>query len=256
MLTIGKRAVLLGCVLVLFIFVVIILDDLGASYFGTNPEIHEDASEHFRKRSPDMYKTWMSTFGWLDNSVVFFTDSPHIADYFQRLRARYRDSPFRTTTIVLNRQQLWAFQCKNEIQQIFAQPGFPHHAPNTINALYSCAMHAKFELIQKVLRERLYQTRFVAWLDIGLFRGEASKNRTIHLTAPTDFQRTRVAYSQVDKFITMTPQDVIRRNRVWVGGASFLATPEVAYVYCSEYRRAVRKLLDMKWMSTDQQVVQ
>ena len=38
------------------------------------------------------------------------------------------------------------------------------------------------------------------------------------------------------------------------GGGSFLATPEVAFVYCSEYRRAVRKLLDMKIMSTDQQV--
>ena len=37
-------------------------------------------------------------------------------------------------------------------------------------------------------------------------------------------------------------------------GASFLATPEVAFVYCSEYRRAVRKFLDIKIMSTDQQV--
>ncbi|KAL8578255.1 hypothetical protein ACOMHN_005646 [Nucella lapillus] len=203
--------------------------------------------------TPNLYKRWMWSFGWIDNPLIVFTDSKDTAAHFRKLRARY--PPSRTTIFVLDRKELWAFQLEDEIKKIYSQHGYPRYPPNTINALYSCAMHAKFELVQKVLRERLYQTRFVAWLDIGLFREESSKNRTIHLTAPTDFQRTRVAYSQVDKFITMTPQDVIRRNRVWVGGASFLATPEVAYVYCSEYRRAVRKLLDMKWMSTDQQVI-
>ena len=194
----------------------------------------------------------MASFGWLDNPLVVFTDTEEIAQYFRQLRARYPAS--RTTVIVLKRYELWAFQLAEEIQEVYSQPGYPKHPPNTINPLYSCAMHAKFELVQRVILQQLYQTRYVAWLDIGLFRAEAKKSENIHLTVPVDFDRQRVAYSEVNVFEKLTPMEIVRENKVWVGGASFLATPEVAFVYCSEYRRAVRKLLDIKIMSTDQQV--
>lgn len=220
------------------------------AYFNLGP-LNKKSEEG--KYTPDLYKRWMATFRWLDNPLVVFVDQEDTATYFRQLRAHY--PPSRTTIILVQRKELWAFQLEPEIKKIYSQRGYPRHPPNTINALYSCAMHAKFELVQKVVRERMYQTRFVAWLDIGLFRSEAKKNKTIHLTVPTDFKRTHVGYSQVNKFVTTTPADVIRRNMVWVGGASFLATPEVIYVYCSDYRRAVRKLLVMKWMSTDQQVI-
>ena len=195
----------------------------------------------------------MRSFGWLDNPLVVFTDTEETAQYFRQLRARYPAS--RTTVIVLNRNELWAFRLAEEIRAVFAQPGYPKHPPNTINPLYSCAMHAKFELVQRAVLQRLYQSRYVAWLDIGLFRDEVEKAQTIHLTAPDDFDRKKVAYSMVHQFQRLTPMEIVRQNKVWVGGASFLATPEVAFVYCSEYRRAVRKLLDMKIMSTDQQVL-
>ncbi|XP_076472670.1 uncharacterized protein LOC143302057 isoform X3 [Babylonia areolata] len=200
-----------------------------------------------------LYTKWMAVFGRLDNPLIVFADTKDTAEHFRQLRAHY--PPSRTTIILVKRKELWAFQLEAEIRRVYAQPGYPRHPPNTINALYSCAMHAKFEAVQKVVRERMYQTRYVAWLDIGLFRHEVKNKTTIHLTVPKDFDRTRVAYSQVSAFVNMTPAAIIRRNRVWVGGASFLATPEVADVYCSEYRRAVRKLLDMNWMSTDQQVI-
>lgn len=194
----------------------------------------------------------MASFGWLDNPLVVFTDTEEIAQYFRQLRTRYPAS--RTTVIVLKRYELWAFQLAEEIQEVYSQPGYPKHPPNTINPLYSCAMHAKFELVQRVILQQLYQTRYIAWLDIGLFRAEMKKPQTIHLTVPVDFDRQRVAYHQVNTLNNVTAKDVVWRNMVWVGGASFLATPEVAFVYCSEYRRAVRKLLDIKIMSTDQQV--
>ena len=194
----------------------------------------------------------MASFGWLDNPLVVFTDTEEIAQYFRQLRTRYPAS--RTTVIVLKRDELWAFQLAKEIQAVYSQPGYPKHPPNTINPLYSWVMHAKFELVQRVILQQLYQTRYIAWLDIGLFRAEMKKPQTIHLTVPVDFDRQRVAYDQVNTLNNVTAKDVVWRNMVWVGGASFLATPEVAFVYCSEYRRAVRKLLDIKIMSTDQQV--
>ena len=48
--------------------------------------------------------------------------------------------------------------------------------------------------------------------------------------------------------------EIVSGNLVWVGGAMFMARPEVMYIYTQDYMRAVRKLLDMKVMSTDQQV--
>ena len=194
----------------------------------------------------------MASFGWLDYPLVVFTDTEEIAQYFRQLRTRYPAS--RTTVIVLKRYELWAFQLAEEIQEVYSQPGYPKHPPNTINPLYSWVLHAKFKLVNRVILQQLYQTRYVAWLDIGLFRREAQKEQTIHLTVPVDFDRQKVAYHQVMKFRNLTATYILLRNKVWVGGASFLATPEVAFVFCSEYRRAVRKLLDKKIMSTDQQV--
>ncbi|XP_070207809.1 protein HtrL-like isoform X2 [Littorina saxatilis] len=203
--------------------------------------------------TPNLYKKWMTIFGDLDNRLIVFADAQDTVDLFKRIRARY--PPERTTIFLVKRQELWAFRLEKEIAAIYSQPNYPKHPPNTINPLYSCAMHAKFELVQRVIRERLYTTPFIAWLDIGLFRGEVGKNQTIHLTAPTDLDRTKVGYSEVNKFESMSARDVIARNKVWVGGASFVGTPDVVYEYCSDYRRAVRLLLDMKLMSTDQQVI-
>ena len=116
----------------------------------------------------------MASFGWLDNPLVVFTDTEDIAQYCRQLRARYPAS--RTTVIVLKRYELWAFQLAEEIQEVYSQPGYPKHPPNTINPLYSWVMHAKFELVQRVILQQLHQTRYIAWLDIGLFRAEARKN--------------------------------------------------------------------------------
>ena len=91
----------------------------------------------------------MASFGWLDNPLVFFTDTEEIAQYFRQLRTRYPAS--RTTVIVLKRDELWAFQLAKEIQAVYSQPGYPKHPPNTINPLYSWVMHAKFELVQRVI---------------------------------------------------------------------------------------------------------
>ena len=91
----------------------------------------------------------MASFGWLDNPLVVFTDTEEIAQYFRQLRARYPAS--RTTVIVLKRDELWAFQLAKEIQAVYSQPGYPKHPPNTITPLYSWVMHAKFELVLRVI---------------------------------------------------------------------------------------------------------
>jgi hypothetical protein len=65
---------------------------------------------------------------------------------------------------------MWSFGLEKEIDAIYKREGYPRHSPNTVYAAYSCAMHAKFEAVQRVVEENLYSTPYIAWLDIGLFR--------------------------------------------------------------------------------------
>ncbi|KAK7508108.1 hypothetical protein BaRGS_00000347, partial [Batillaria attramentaria] len=208
----------------------------------------------FNKYTPDRYKRWMSVFGRIDNPLIVFADSEEVIKLFQILRGHF--PPERTKTFLIDRDKLWAFQLAPEIKAVFSQPGYPQSDPNTVYENYSCVMHAKFELVHKVIREELFHTKYVAWLDIGLFRGVVHEKHLFPLRLPPNFDRDKVAYSGQARFDpSLTPFQIIAEDRVWVGGAMFLGRPEVVYVYTQDYMRAVRKLLDMKLMSTDQQVI-
>ena len=101
----------------------------------------------------------------------------------------------------------------------------------------------------------MFHTQYVAWLDIGLFRELKDETDTFSLSPPADLDEDKVAYSRQNPYnASLTPREVVRGNWVWVGGAMFLGRPEVLYVYTQDYMKAVRKLLEMGLMSTDQQV--
>lgn len=203
--------------------------------------------------TPEKYIKWMSVFGRINNPLIVFTDSTEVKQIFEDLRKRFPQE--RTQIYLIDREQLWAFKLAPEIKEVFSQPNYPFHDPNTVHENYSCVMHAKFELVNKVITEELFHTKFVAWLDIGLFRAVVDEKHVFPLSIPPNFDETKVAYSGQCKFDpTLTPYQIVAGNKVWVGGAMFLARPEVLYIYTQDYMQAVRKLLDMKIMSTDQQV--
>nr|KAG5713426.1 hypothetical protein BaRGS_024974 [Batillaria attramentaria] len=207
-----------------------------------------------RKHTPDMYKRWMSVFGRIDNPVIVFADTEEVITMFKNLRGHFH--PERTQTFLINRDQLWSFQLAPEIKAVFSQPGYPRSEPNTVYENYSCVMHAKFELVNKVIREELCHTQYLAWMDVGLFRALVHESYIFSLSVPADFDGDKVAYSRQYKFDpSLTPYQIIAEDWVWVSGAMFLGRPEVIYLYTQDYMLAVRKLLDMKLMSTDQQVI-
>ena len=150
---------------------------------------------------------------------------------------------------------LWAFGLAKEIKAVFSQPFYPHIDPNTINENYSCVMHAKFELVNRVLTAKMYRTQYVAWMDIGLFRAVVGERHIFSLFLPPGFDHNKIAYSGQGAFDpTSTPIQIVRGNAVWVGGAMFLGVPDILYLYTKDYMHAVRQLLDIGVMSTDQQV--
>jgi hypothetical protein len=207
----------------------------------------------FGQYTPNKYIKWMSVFGRIENPLIIFTDSVEVEEIFRGLRAPFPAE--RTRIVLVERKDLWAFSLAEEIKAVFAQPGYPHFDPNTVHENYSCVMHAKFELVNRVIRQQLFTTKYLAWLDIGLFRAVVDETHTFPLVLPPNFDEDKVAYSAMIKFDpTLTPKQIIQQDMVWVGGAMFIARPEVMYIYTQDYMRAVRKLLNMKLMSTDQQV--
>ncbi|KAK6989984.1 hypothetical protein BgiMline_013251 [Biomphalaria glabrata] len=204
--------------------------------------------------TPEQYKNWMSVFGRIDNPLIVFTDSQDVIDIFTESRRHFE--PERTKIVPLNRTSLWAFSLAPRIKEIFSLPGYPSHDPNTVNENYSCVMHAKFELVSKVIKENMFFTKYISWLDIGLYRAIVSEKHIFPIRLPPGFDQDKIAYSGQHKFdSTLSPYQIIEEDKTWVGGAMFLGRPEVVYVYTQDYMRSVEKLLSEKMMSTDQQVI-
>ncbi|XP_041359897.1 uncharacterized protein LOC121376156 [Gigantopelta aegis] len=205
-------------------------------------------------RTPSVYHRWMSIFGRLDNPLIIFSDQDNVLEVFRKLRSRY--PPNRTKIIKVEKTELWAFSLAPNISEIFRQKDYPAHQPNTINENYSCVMHAKFELMNRVIREKLYATKYISWLDIGLFRAVTHEKHSFLMQIPPDWNENKIAYSEVHEFDpSLTPRDCIFKNLVWVSGAMFMGRPEVLYLYTKDYMSAVKKLIGQKLMSTDQQVI-
>ncbi|XP_014782549.1 uncharacterized protein LOC106877989 [Octopus bimaculoides] len=205
------------------------------------------------KYTPNGYYKWMSIFGSMTNNLIVYTDDKTAYEYFQKLREKFPKE--RTKLFLIDKKELWSFNIEKNISDIFKQPGYPRFLPNTVVPGYSCAMHAKFEVLNRVIRKNYFHTKYFMWLDIGLFRS-LTRTPKFELRVPTNFDDTKVAYSFVFDFKKdVTYKDIIYHNMVWVGGASNLGKYDVLYKFTQEYLNFVNKSLSIKLMSTDQQII-
>jgi len=206
----------------------------------------------FKTFSSDMYLEWMKSYSKINNTVIAFTDSEEVEKLMKEIR---KDQPKeRSKVILVERNSLWAFKLAPKIKEIFAQPWYPTYSPNTVNELYPCAMHVKYELIQRVIKEKLCKTKYLSWIDVGYFR---SKEKTFFmLDPPQDLKDDHIAFLQIHQFYPdFEPFDIIDRNLVWVAGGIFIGRPEYLMVFIEDYKNAVKWLMEKKLMSTDQQVL-
>ncbi len=202
--------------------------------------------------TPNRYKNWMRVFGCIQNPVVAFFDNSSHAEFFLNIRENYRN----TTRIILleNRSDLWAFRIMPKIQEIFESPGYPHNPPGTTVPEYSCAMHAKYEVMLWAVQQNIFNTRYFAWLDIGLFR-DLKSSEPFHMYPPPDFDPKRVAYTEVNNRQTLTTLDtVLHRRRPWICGAFFLGNPTVLRQWSWQYHATIESMLRENIMVTDQEV--
>lgn len=228
------------------------------AYFNLGSFIKGDV-DLFR---PELYRRWMTVFSRINNPVVAYFDTDNDAAYFEIVRSKL---PAHLTKIVkVSRGELWSFHLVPYINELYRQSWYPKHSPNTINADYSAAMHAKYELIRRMIIENEFRTQFVCWLDVGLFRDlvpalvtpSLPSGPPFLLSLPRGFDPETIAYSEVNpRKVELNAEEIVFRNLVWVCGCFFLGRVDVLFRWTLEYMEGVEKMLEGRWMSTDQQVI-
>ena len=172
-------------------------------------------------RSPDIYYRWMATYQQIRNPVIAFFDNDTVMEYFEKIREHL--GPNRTKSFLINRNETWAFGLMANISRIFKKPGYPRHHPNTVIPEYSCAMHAKYEVMLFSTRANLFCTRYFAWVDIGYFRFPPQNGTLAEIWLPPDFNTSSVAYTEIHRRCDdLDPESIVKKNAVWVVGGFLL----------------------------------
>ncbi|CAG5118847.1 unnamed protein product [Candidula unifasciata] len=209
----------------------------------------------FSYHSPYKYKRWMRTFGRMVNRVVAYMESDSDIEYFKEVRACL--PPSYTKIIKVHRHDLSSFKHLATIRHIYSRPSYPKHHPNTVYAEYSCAMHAKYDVLEKACVADYFQTPYFAWIDVGLFRNlDGTDYPLFKLIPPEKFHPERIGLSQawpLDPSHSL--EEIMQTSLVWVSGSMVLATREHMLNFTKDYRQAVKELLDQGLSNTDQEVI-
>ncbi|XP_052090576.1 uncharacterized protein LOC127727169 [Mytilus californianus] len=202
--------------------------------------------------SPSRYYTWMKNFRSVNNCVILYTDVIDLSVQFELYRAHF--PKHMTKVFIVNQTSLWAFQLKARIEEIYNQPGYPKYYPNVGVPAYSSAMHAKYELMEQVIKEKLFRTKYIAWIDIGYFRKK--EPGCFKMETPKDIRDDHILFSQVDFFkhqLNLT--EIIYTSRLYIACGFFIGRPDNLMLFIEDYKSAVERLLEMNLMNSDQQVL-
>ena len=181
-----------------------------------------------------MYKRWMSIFKRINNNLVVYVEDSNYQKYFTLLREHLKT---KTKIFMVNRTELQSFKNINKIKKIFKQKGYPQYNPNTIIPEYTCIMHAKYELLRRTIIINPFMSKYIAWIDVGVFRDLVSvkgslfkKEPLFTLHIPPNFNESAVAYSRVSpRRPYLSSLDIIFGNSVWVCGCYFISSIHVMF---------------------------
>ncbi|XP_013393577.1 uncharacterized protein LOC106161228 [Lingula anatina] len=203
-------------------------------------------------RREDFYQQNAGKIAMVRNPLIFYTNSPEIAQQITFFRRSYQPS-LQTDVIIMNINDSWAFGLRPRIQAIFNQDGYPKYHPQTINANYSVAMHAKYEVMADAIKSGRVRTTHVCWMDFGIWRNEEGEGFEVGI--PNDVIDGQVAYTEIEANSNPTPRNIVYLDMVWVVGAFFIGRVEAVQTFCTDYRRGVHWMIKHFLMSTDQQVI-
>lgn len=199
------------------------------------------------------YYQWATTFRRMVNPVVAYTDSVPFYEWFQYVRKAKSE---RTKLYLIKRKDLWAFRMLPNISALFEDPLYPKYHPNTVVPEYSCAQHAKYELLLTSVNNNPFNTALFSWLDIGYFREVVNVSTEFCIQPPPNFDTGRVAMTRINSVdLNQDIETIFYHNVVWVGGGMLLGESVILSQFCDNYRKAVIRYLERGLMNTDQQII-
>ena len=229
----------------------------------------------------DTYVRWMAGLARLLNPLVFYTEVPELRDLLERERSVVAgramtsarvDLRNRTRAFLFERSTLHSFRhYLPRIRDILRNPPYPRFNPNTVVPEYGATMHAKFDVLERAIRANYFNSKYFAWIDVGVFRDVGESGVTAALTIgaslplrpvaqfglllPPQFDERRVASGEVFELnFTLTPEQIVAHNGVWVCGCMFAAERRVMLRFAEQYAAAVEAMHERALSSTDQQV--
>ena len=205
-------------------------------------------------RRPESYFQWSKVFKYLRNSLVVYTDSENFLHLMKSHRTRFAD---RTKYVWFDKNSSWAFSKRQAIQKIYSRPDYPSYLrANPTAANYSCVQHAKYEVTARAAKEHFYNTKYIAWLDVGLFRNSIRNTKDFVLELPPRFNDSKVALDLVNNVsMDKDVSDIFKNKIVWICGCLFVGRRELVLRYTDQYKRSVDHFLSRNLMNTDEQVV-
>lgn len=205
------------------------------------------------KFSTNTYFKWASTFKYLVNPLVVYTDCKEFKELMETLRS---DRLNNTMIYLLNRTELWPFQLVTQMKSVLDQPGYPKHYPNTVIPEYPAAQHSKYAVVAETIRKGVFANPYFAWVDIGYFRDVVERKVDFTLDIPPGFDPGKISVNRVEGLsMNIDPFTIFRKNIVWVGGGIFLGKGEALLQFEQLYHRAVKYFLDQQLVNSDQQVL-
>lgn len=205
------------------------------------------------KFSTNTYFKWASTFKYLVNPLVVYTDCKEFKELMETLRS---DRLNNTMIYLLNRTELWPFQLVTQMKSVLDQPGYPKYYPNTVIPEYPAAQHSKYAVVAETIRKGVFANPYFAWVDIGYFRDVVERKVDFTLDIPPGFDPGKISVNRVEGLsMNIDPFTIFRKNIVWVGGGIFLGKGEVLLQFEQLYHRAVKYFLDQQLVNSDQQVL-
>ncbi|BFZ01368.1 hypothetical protein BsWGS_04406 [Bradybaena similaris] len=198
------------------------------------------------------YKLWLLSWGKLQNKVVAFFDDDEFIKLFRNIRSHLPESY--TIIVKIDKNQLSAFHQKDRIEDILVNPSFTTSYP----AEYTCTMNAKYDILDMALKQGLIKSKYMAWMDIGLWRKMQEDDPPYTLKIPPDFNSSKIGFSEVTPrrwLSDLSPREIYEQNIVWVAGGFVLGTKEVVAEFIISYQKTSKILLDQGLADTDQQVI-
>ena len=204
---------------------------------------------------PSSYRKWMYSLAKIKNTVIAFLEKDEDIKLLRDLRAHLPANATILHTVL--RHELWSFSMMKYIKDIYDNPEYPKHYPNTVIPSYSCAMHAKYELLRQATLENPGRSKYFAWMDIGYFRDVDTDNaEDFILKLPKHFEPNLISYTEVNfRSVDLSPERIFKENHVWVAGGFILGHVDLMKDWTMLYMYLVEEFLKKGLANTDQQVV-